>query len=123
MKKLLTLTILILTVLASLTTVQTSTLAQPQAVSTRTVPLEVKIVFMGLDPATVDPKYMEWNKNYLSNFPPIVTNQIQVGGNDTGIYYQVTYRPIFASSSFKDKFVDFLKSIETVVTSENRWFY
>lgn len=81
--------------------------------------MSVKVVFVGFDPAWIDLRYMPWSEN----LPPSTTNQILIGGNDTGVLYQLTYSYSLARSDFKDKFVRYLKSIETVVTSKNPWFY
>ena len=115
--------LLILIFVANLASAQVLASPQPEPAVTRTAPLEVKVVFIGIDPSTVDSQYIKWNKNQLSNLPPVVTNQIQMGGNDTGVFYELAYEPFFASSDFKDRFVSYLKSIQTTVTSENRWFY
>ena len=92
--------------------------AHSSAIS-REVPMSVKVVFVGLHEDWVDLNYLPWKEN----LPSSVTNEILIGGDDTGVAYSMTYSYSFASSEFKDRFLSYLKSIEATVTSKNPWFY
>lgn len=86
----------------------------------RTVPIQVKVVFVGVDPATVDLSYSKWNVNTPSTiYGQVLYEQAHL----TGVVYNIQYSYTFASDAFKTKLVSYLRSIEVVRTGVNPWFY
>lgn len=87
---------------------------------TRVVSIPVKIVFVGVDPATVDLSYSKWNVNIPSTiYAQVLSPQPYL----TGVVYKFDYSFVFASASYEMKLVSYLKSIQQVKTRVNPWFY
>lgn len=94
--------------------------AAAQASVKREVTIPVKVVLVGVDPATVDTSYMKWNFNLpTTTFGQVLSPQ----PNITGVVYKVDYNFTFASDSFKSKLESYLHSIEVVKQGPNPWFY
>jgi hypothetical protein len=85
----------------------------------RVTPLAIKVVFVGIERATIDAGYLPWKEN----LPSKVINEITVTGNDTGVVFDLNYEYVFAPTEFKQKLLDHLRSIESVEEAENPWFY
>lgn len=84
----------------------------------RTVPLSVKLVFVGLESGWVDTGHLVWNA-----LIPIERYQsIQVTDATTGVLFKLDYELVFASEAFRAKYVGFIKSIETRQRMKNPWF-
>ena len=91
---------------------------QPQ----RLVSIPVKVVFVGIDPNSVDLHYISWP----GNIPTQTAGQVfqpPPGGNLTGVFYNVSYTFTFASNDFKTKLESYLHSIQEVKREPNPWFY
>jgi hypothetical protein len=116
---LLTIAIMILTIIPNGAFV-TPALAQidPQ----RQVAIPVKIVFVGIDPNTVDLNYIKWPGNLpTSTFGEVF--EPPPAGNLTGVVYDVSYTFTFASNDFKTKLESYLQTIQQTRTEPNPWFY
>jgi hypothetical protein len=88
----------------------------------RQVSIPVKVVFVGIDPATVDLNYIKWP----GNLPTTTFGEVfepPPAGNVTGVVYNVSYTFTFASSDFKSKLESYLQSIQEVKNESNPWFY
>ena len=85
----------------------------------RVIPLAIKVVFVGIERATIDVDYLPWKEN----LPSKVINEVIVTGNDTGVVFYLNYEYVFAPTEFKQKLVDHLRRIESVEEAENPWFY
>ena len=93
-----------------------------QTTPQRYVSIPVKVVFVGIDPATVDLNYIKWG----GNLPTTTFGQVlepPPGGNLTGVVYNVSYTFTFASSQFKSNLESYLQSIQVVKKQSNPWFY
>jgi hypothetical protein len=97
----------------------------PQAVASsdfeRSVTIPVKVVLVGFDETQIDTRYLAWSGSG-KNLPDAITNIDLDTGNSTGIVFRPQYSMSFASSSFKDNFVSYLRSIERKTTGRNPWF-
>lgn len=108
--------ILIVTLLPSPAFVQ-QVAAQVQA--KREVAIPVNVVFVGIDPASVDMSYMKW----AGNLPPTTYSQVLLPLPDvTGIAYNINYSFTFASSDYKSKLLSYLDSIQVMKGGPNPWF-
>jgi len=85
----------------------------------RTVPLEVKIVFVGINPSDIDTTYMSWSEN----LPARINEEVLIGGKDLGVEFDVKYRFAFTDSAFKTKLTDYLSSISETAVVENPYFW
>jgi len=85
----------------------------------RVIPLAIKVVFVGIERATIDVDYLPWKEN----LPSKVINEVIVTGNDTGVVFYLNYEYVFAPTEFKQKLVDHLRHIASVEEAENPWFY
>ncbi len=86
----------------------------------RVVSIPVKVVFVGIDPATVDLSYSKWNVNIPSTiYGQVLSPQPYL----TGVVYKIGYSYTFASDAYKAKLVSYLHSIEVVKSGVNPWFY
>lgn len=87
---------------------------------TRVVSIPVKVVFVGIDPATVDLSYSKWNVNIPSTiYGQVLSPQPYL----TGVVYKMAYSYTFAANDYKSKLVSYLRSIEVVKTGRNPWYY
>ncbi len=86
----------------------------------RVVSIPVKVVFVGIDPATVDLSYSKWNVNIPSTiYGQVLSPQPYL----TGVVYKIGYSYTFASAAYEAKLVSYLHSIEVVKGAVNPWFY
>lgn len=86
----------------------------------RTVSIPVKVVFVGIDPATVDLSYSKWNVNVPSTiYGQVLAPQPYL----TGVIYKLDYNYTFASNAYKAKLISYLQSIEVKKYTTNPWFY
>ncbi len=86
----------------------------------RVVSIPVKVVFVGVDPATVDLSYSKWNVNIPSTiYGQVLSPQPYL----TGVEYKIDYSYTFANDAYKAKLVSYLHSIEVVKSGVNPWFY
>jgi len=85
----------------------------------RVIPLTIRVVFVGIERTTIDADYLPWKEN----LPSKILNEIIITGNDTGIVFDLNYEYVFAPTEFKQKLVNYLRSIESVEEAENPWFY
>jgi len=74
----------------------------------RTVPLRVKVVLVGIDSNWIDTDYLIWNQL----IPLEQYQSIQDTDATTGVLFKLSYDVSFATQLFRDKYVQFLKSIE-----------
>lgn len=87
---------------------------------TRVVAIPVKVVFVGVDPATIDLSYSKWNVNIPSTiYGQVLSPQPYL----TGVEYKIDYNYTFASDAYKAKLVSYLHSIEVAKSGVNPWFY
>jgi len=94
--------------------------ALAQSSPKREVSIPVKVVFVGIDPSTVDTSYIRFDANLPSTSYEVV---YYPQPNLTGVVYNVNYSFTFASDSYKSKLVSYLKSIEREKTARNPWFF
>jgi hypothetical protein len=86
----------------------------------RVVSIPIKVIFVGIDPATVDLDYSKWNVNIPTTiYGQVLSPQPYL----TGVVYKISYSYTFASDAFKSKLVSYLQSIEVRKTAQNPWFY
>jgi len=86
----------------------------------RVVSIPVKVVFVGVDPGTVDLDYSKWNMNIPTTiYGQVLSPQPYL----TGVVYKVDYSYTFASYVFKSKLISYLQSIQVAKTGVNPWFY
>ncbi|MEM2273380.1 MAG: hypothetical protein QXX56_04090, partial [Candidatus Bathyarchaeia archaeon] len=85
----------------------------------RIVPLTIKVAFIGpyFDQEIINVDALE------KLLPEEKVCRILVDDNVTGVIYKFNYDFVFASSSFRARFIKFLKSIEERFEGENPWFY
>ncbi|MEM2868671.1 MAG: hypothetical protein QXR84_09355 [Candidatus Bathyarchaeia archaeon] len=85
----------------------------------RTVPLTIKVVFIGpyFDPEIIDVNMLE------KMLPEEKISRILINNSVTGVIYKFRYEFVFASQSFRTRLIKFLKSIEEEFEGENPWFY
>ena len=87
---------------------------------TRVVSIPVKVVFVGVDPGTVDLDYSKWNVNIPTTiYGQILSPQPYL----TGVVYKVDYSYTFASDAYKSKLISYLQSIQMAKKGVNPWFY
>lgn len=87
-------------------------------VPTRTVPLTVKVVLVGIDRAWIDTNLLVWNEL----IPLDQYQSVQVTDAATGVLFKLTYDVVFATQYFRDKYVQFLKSVEASGKLKNPWY-
>jgi len=87
-------------------------------VASRTVSVNVKLVFLGIGESDVDLQYMSWSEN----LPRTISTQVIIGGKDIGVTSNVKYRFSFAPSSFKERLLAYLGSIAETSTLNNPSF-
>ncbi len=84
---------------------QSSPATQPYSAARREVPLNVKIVFIGVDENLIDKKYMTWNN------PHYKYQSYLIPGLSTNVIFNFNYDYVFVSKQFENKFVQHLSSI------------
>jgi hypothetical protein len=90
------------------------------AIGTRVVAIPVRVVFVGIDPATVDLDYSKWNVNIPTTiYGQVLSPQPYL----TGVVYKIQYSYTFASDAFKSRLVSYLQSIQVAKRGVNPWFY
>jgi hypothetical protein len=86
----------------------------------RVVSIPIKVIFVGIDPATVDLDYSKWNVNIPATiYGQVLSPQPYL----TGVAYKIAYSYTFASDAFKSKLISYLQSIQVNKTGQNPWFY
>jgi hypothetical protein len=86
----------------------------------RVVSIPVKVIFVGIDPATVDLDYSKWNVNV----PTTIYGQVLLPTPYlTGVVYKIQYSYTFAPQAYESKLVAYMRSIEVVKSGTNLWFY
>ena len=86
----------------------------------RTVSIPVKVVLVGVDPATIDLDYSKWNVNVPTTiYGQVLSPQPYL----TGVIYKLDYSYTFASDAYKAKLISYLKTIEVQKEAVNPWFY
>ena len=86
----------------------------------RTVSIPVKVVFVGVDPATVDLTYSKWNMNIPTTiYGQVLSPQPYL----TGVIYKLDYSYTFATDAYKTGLISYLKTIEVQREGANPWFY
>jgi hypothetical protein len=91
---------------------------QVNFIPTRNVPLTIKVVLVGFDPATIDQSYLEWKGNEIQTS----INNLLDSGNITGVTYDLSYDYVYASSGFEKLLTSYLGSIEHEKLLYNPWF-
>ena len=86
--------------------------------ATRTVPLSIKIVFIGFNQSTMNTTYMLWKEN----IPFKRVSQVLTEPRDTGVTFELTYDFVFASPHFEKQLTTFLRGIEVTKSVLNPWF-
>ncbi len=84
----------------------------------RVVPMEIKIVFIGFDPSTLDLDYILWKEN----IPNQRVNSILTNNNATGVVYNFSYSFLFTDETFRTRATDYLKEIARYRMEYNPWF-
>jgi hypothetical protein len=88
--------------------------------ASREVSMPVKVIFVGIDPTTVDTNYIKWG----FNIPPMVGGEVAFPQPyPTGVVYNVDYSFTFASNDFKSKLLSYLQTIQVTKEGPNPWFY
>jgi len=93
-------------------------LVKPSLTANRTVPLSIKIVFIGFNQSTINTTYLLWKEN----IPFRRVNQILTEPKDTGVVFELSYQFVFASPRFEKDLLGFLKKIQTSRKMLNPWF-
>jgi len=109
--------VLILSAMASLA-VNAEQQAMTRIASSRRIPLNVKIVFIGFNRSNVDTEYLAWKEN----LPSERINKILVGEQETGVTYDLQYEFVFPDNGHKQRLLDFLRQIGNRTQLENPWF-
>lgn len=93
-----------------------------QTAPQRNVSIPVKVILVGVDPATVNLDYIKWG----GNLPTTTFGEVlepPPGGSLTGVVYNVSYTFSFASEQFKSNLESYLQSIQVVKEERNPYFY
>jgi len=93
-------------------------IANVSVAATRTVPLSLKIVFIGFNQSTINTTYLLWKEN----IPFDRVNQAISEPGDTGVVFELSYEFLFASSFFEKELLNFLRNNETSLRMLNPWF-
>jgi hypothetical protein len=94
--------------------------AKAQVQASRQVTIPLQVVFVGIDPATVDMNYLEWP----GNLPPTTYSQVLLPlPNVTGVAYNIDYKFTFASSDYKSKLLSYLQTIQVMKVGQDPWFF
>jgi hypothetical protein len=102
------LAILLALALSSAQVLQTRAYDPVTQIPARTVPITAKVILVGIESAWVDTDYLIWNE-----LIPIEHHQsVQVTDATTDVLFKVSYDIVFSTQLFRDKYVQFLKSIE-----------
>lgn len=91
---------------------------QTGRIITRTVPMTIKVVLIGFDPATIDFNYLTWRGNTIRKS----VNALLDSGNITGINYDLNYEFQFPTRDFQRNLTQFLGSIQERRLAYNPWF-
>lgn len=87
----------------------------------RAVTVPIKIVLLGFDENQIDASYLTWAGD-SKNLPGSITNVELLSDNATGVVFYPQYTVTFASHSFRQDFVRYLRSIEVQKNGNNPWF-
>ena len=84
------------------------------------VAIPVKVVFVGIDPGTVDMDYSKWNVN----IPTTIYGQVLLPQSYlTGVVYKIQYSYTFADTAYEAKLISYLQTIQVAKTGVNPWAY
>ena len=97
-----------------LTCASTSEDTNTSSSCTRVVPLTIKVVLIGFDPATINTSYLTWQ----GNLPRERVSSI-IDGENTGITFNLTYNCFFAGQDFRNQLTEYLRRIGGTVESYN----
>jgi len=86
----------------------------------REVTIPVNVIFVGIDPATVDLSYMKWNFNVPTR---TIQEILYPAPHPSGVVYNVQFSFKFAPDSYKDQLIQYLDSIGVEKEAANPWFY
>jgi len=111
--------VLLLTMLAFGVTGNAHVLASPDV--GRSIPICIKVVLVGFSDKEIDTAHLSWSGSG-KNLPESLSNFVFDSANDTGVVFRPQYSFSFASSSFKDSLVTYLRSIEEKAHGKNPWF-
>jgi hypothetical protein len=95
-----------------------NTKVDTSVVATRSVPLSIRIVFIGFNQSGIDTTYMNWREN----IPFKRVSQILSEPRDAGVVFNLDYDFIFASSQFEKELVTYLKKMQVSRNQLNPWF-
>ncbi len=79
----------------------------------RNVPINVNVIFVGLDPRDVQEQYLTWND------PQVRYPLVEIPGISTDTTYSITYTYSYAKPSFVQDFTSYLNSIAITETRTN----
>lgn len=102
-------------VLVIVSTVQTGSADQnsAQMVTKRDTTINVKVVFVGIDPQSVQSQYLSWNN------PQTRYQLTEIPGVSTDTTYSIKYDLGFASSNFNQEFAAYLSSVAKTESRTN----
>ena len=86
--------------------------------ATRTVPMSIKIVFIGFNQSTLNTTYMNWKEN----IPFKRVGQVLTEPKDTGVVFNLYYDFVFASTPFEKELLTYLRKIGVIKDKLNPWF-
>jgi len=92
---------------------QPSPQTQPYAAARREVPINVKIVFIGIDQSLLDKEYMTWNN------PQYKYQSYLIPGISTNVVFTMNYDYVFVDQQFENNFVSYLSSIARLEKRSN----
>lgn len=93
-------------------------LVKPSLSASRTVPLSIKVVFIGFNQSTINTTYLLWKEN----IPFKRVNQILTEPKDTGVMFELGYEFVFADPQFEKDLIGFLRKIQVTKRMLNPWF-
>jgi hypothetical protein len=90
----------------------------PYAAARREVPIQIKLVFIGVDQNLVNEQFMTWNN------PRYRYQSYLIPGISTNVIFTLNYSYVFVDQTFENKFVSYLSSIARVEKHSNvMWNY
>ncbi len=92
---------------------QSTSDTQPYSTAHRNVPINVKIVFIGIDQNLIDKEYMTWNN------PHYRYQSYLIPGINTNVIFNLNYDYVFATPQFENEFTAYLSSIARVEKHSN----
>ena len=92
---------------------ESSPQTQPYAAARREIPINVKIIFIGIDQSLVDKEYMTWNN------PQYKYQSYLIPGISTNVLFTMNYDYVFVNQQFETNFVSYLSSIARLEEHSN----